>query len=449
MTYNVLIKPDKGEYGMVLHKLKRKKESQSFFSQPFNTDAIVLNITDQQVRKHIQFIGLTKEDLFHTFLLKPLFEQHIDCITSSFYNAIENNKELMEMINKYSSINRLKRTLRTHFLDLISGQLTDDDLKRMYKIAYRHVQIGVDEAWYIAAYQNLLNSIVDMLKEHLVYKDDFVIAFKSITKLMNVEQQIVLQSYQKEYKKLKDELEKQKKEKLLNLVQLNTNRLAELSEDTKALIEEVNAQIREFSEIAITRYEAAASTEAEALSGKKELKNQANLMINIQKQTTEISTKMHDLENASEKINNIVSIVTSIAEQTNLLALNAAIESARAGEYGKGFSVVASEVRKLAEETKKSVLGVSNLIEEIHIQMESISKSVDFVTSLTSKSTEKMEEMQNFFDSILQLINNNKEQSEKTKQEMERFVDVIEEVTNSVSQLTETSDQLKKLCEQV
>ena len=74
---------------------------------------------------------------------------------------------------------------------------------------------------------------------------------------------------------------------------------------------------------------------------------------------------MKTLEHTSQQIHQIVSIVTSIAEQTNLLALNASIESARAGEHGKGFAVVAQEVRKLAEETKKSISNISTFIGDI------------------------------------------------------------------------------------
>ncbi len=79
---------------------------------------------------------------------------------------------------------------------------------------------------------------------------------------------------------------------------------------------------------------------------------------------------MKTLEHTSQQIHQIVSIVTSIAEQTNLLALNASIESARAGEHGKGFAVVAQEVRKLAEETKKSIANISTFIGDIQKQIE-------------------------------------------------------------------------------
>jgi methyl-accepting chemotaxis protein len=83
-------------------------------------------------------------------------------------------------------------------------------------------------------------------------------------------------------------------------------------------------------------------------------------------------TKINGFTDNIAKIDEITALITSIAEQTNLLALNAAIEAARAGEAGKGFSVVADEIRKLAEQSKNSSEGIKNLISTISSSMNSI-----------------------------------------------------------------------------
>ena len=104
----------------------------------------------------------------------------------------------------------------------------------------------------------------------------------------------------------------------------------------------------------------------------------------INDQVTESASTIYQLNEKSKKIEEIISIITSIAEQTNLLALNAAIEAARAGEQGRGFAVVADEVRKLAEASSKSSRDISLLIGEIQ---QGIGQSVE-VMNASTKSTQ-------------------------------------------------------------
>ena len=96
---------------------------------------------------------------------------------------------------------------------------------------------------------------------------------------------------------------------------------------------------------------------------------------------------------ASNKIRNILQIITTISEQTNLLALNASIEAGRAGEHGRGFAVVASEVRKLAENSKTTVGGSYSEINEIINMIQSVGRSMEGISASAEQQTASMEEI--------------------------------------------------------
>lgn len=182
----------------------------------------------------------------------------------------------------------------------------------------------------------------------------------------------------------------------INAAQSDTDRGVS---DQQAQIEQVAAAINEMAstvqEVAQNAMSAAAAAEAakdSARSGQELVATVSDQIGNVADQVRHSGQVIHELAQGSAEVSQILDVITGVAEQTNLLALNAAIEAARAGEQGRGFAVVADEVRTLAQRVQESTRNIARIVDRLQSQSDSAVTSIEASQRLAEESVANAEE---------------------------------------------------------
>lgn len=172
---------------------------------------------------------------------------------------------------------------------------------------------------------------------------------------------------------------------------------------------------------------------------------------------------IHQLEKNALKVEHIIQLVGDIAEQTNLLALNASIEAARAGEQGKGFAVVAEEVRKLADESADAVKGITQLIQTIQLDVQTVvgkmTEQVSFAegevarisetTSAVDGMSSKVKEMADSIVEISEFVSKQLNNIEKTAQQSQEVAAIAEQTSAGALEVQSATDDQVRSIEQI
>ncbi|MBU9721390.1 MULTISPECIES: methyl-accepting chemotaxis protein [Bacillaceae] len=206
---------------------------------------------------------------------------------------------------------------------------------------------------------------------------------------------------------------------------LNT---VQTSKDSAMAMEEMTQGIQRIAMSSQVVAETAQEATVETEQGNGDIQQVISQMESISTSVMKMSSVMNELGMKSKSIGSIVEIITNISEQTNLLALNAAIEAARAGEHGKGFAVVADEVRKLAEESRKSAMDIGSVIQEIQQE--------------TDQAVHHMNEGSDEVKTGISTVN-------KAGEAFHRISESIQQVSTQIQEVSAISEEMSASAEQV
>ncbi|GLH62612.1 globin-coupled sensor protein [Parageobacillus sp. G301] len=424
--------------------IKKETKPPHKVATALQTEPTPVRVKDASINRQLEMIELTHRDLAILTQLKPWVEEKIDWIVGRFYETLEKEPSLFEIIHRHSSVERLKKTLTIHVIEMFDGRIDEAFIEKRTRIAVTHLKIGLLPKWYMCAFQQLQLSILEAIASHIDDPLLLIESVKSVTKILSFEQQLVLEQYWQAHEEVRMQMYQVKNDLKLQL-QETAQQLSDISEEVHASVSELTTEAMNILRSTEEAVSISKKSEHHSAEGQDKLQKQLSDIHHIQEMMKNIQIEIQSLQQSARDIERINSIVTKIADQTNMLSLNASIEAARAGEHGKGFAVVANEVRKLAFQTKESLADVTNILNKLNKKVEATSESMNSVHTLIDRGTTDMERIYQFFETLSQSLQQIRTQNNQINEKMKRYVDVIADINDATNNVATSAERLEQL----
>lgn len=401
----------------------------------------MINLHQFDTNQSLQLLKLDENQLTLLQEFKPILERNVEDVVDKFYAHIMKVPQMGGIIEEFSSVERLRGLQKNYLLSIFPAKIDDEFISTRIKIGDVHKRIDLPPFYYLSSYQTFFDLLLPLIFGHYRRKPEQALSLSlAVLRIFGFDQQVVMASYIQSYineidQKAELESAYEEIESLQRRVSEASQSLAATSQETAASAAQMHEATELISNNAGEAAEFSLQVDSLAQEGARKIQEISQRILGLAGMSEQMQEKMMELDHSSARIANITDVIKEIASQTNLLALNAAIEAARAGESGRGFGVVAEEVKKLANNSEQSVKEISSMITLTRQNTTAVSKVIEDTTKAMHEAASEAQEVVERFGEIMNAIQSSIQQ--------------VRQIATQIDSLTMTAGQIGSASEEV